>query len=236
MFLQTVIRETGIQATIHNKRIESQPSIGADIVTARALAPIDRLRAPRGPACARDEVSVSKGCRAEAESGHARNTFRYYLQASSEPYQPELLWNLTITSSPEPHPAMSPSGALSPLPIRRVASGKPPSINLATALAACGRNVLLIDFDPQGNASTGLGIDDRAHNSYSLIAGSSGSDESIQKTQVRASISFRPLSTCRRPRLSCPTCRTGNFGFACDIAISTSYDYIIIDCPRRSVC
>ena len=58
------------------------------------------------------------------------------------------------------------------------------SINLATALAACGRSVLLIDFDPQGNASTGLGIDERAHNSYSLIAGGSGSDESIQKTQV----------------------------------------------------
>ena len=33
------------------------------------------------------------------------------------------------------------------------------SVNLATALTACGRRVLLIDFDPQGNASTGLGID-----------------------------------------------------------------------------
>ena len=44
------------------------------------------------------------------------------------------------------------------------------SVNLATALAACGRRVLLVDFDPQGNASTGLGIDlsERVANSYGL--------------------------------------------------------------------
>ena len=43
MFLQTVIRETGIRATIHNSRIESLPSLDPDIITARALAPLDRL-------------------------------------------------------------------------------------------------------------------------------------------------------------------------------------------------
>lgn len=43
VFLQTVIRETGIRATIHNSRIESLPPIDPTIITARALAPLDRL-------------------------------------------------------------------------------------------------------------------------------------------------------------------------------------------------
>ena len=47
------------------------------------------------------------------------------------------------------------------------------AINLATALAACGRRCLLIDLDPQGNASTGLGIKnaDRDNSSYHLLMG-----------------------------------------------------------------
>ena len=43
IFLQTVVRECGIPATIHTARIESLPSLDADIITARALAPMDRL-------------------------------------------------------------------------------------------------------------------------------------------------------------------------------------------------
>jgi chromosome partitioning protein len=47
------------------------------------------------------------------------------------------------------------------------------AINLATALAAIGERVLIIDLDPQGNASTGLGIDrqDRGVSSYDLMVG-----------------------------------------------------------------
>ncbi|MEX0504323.1 16S rRNA (guanine(527)-N(7))-methyltransferase RsmG [Alphaproteobacteria bacterium LSUCC0719] len=43
IFLQTVIRECGLKATVHNQRIETLSCLNADIITARALAPLDRL-------------------------------------------------------------------------------------------------------------------------------------------------------------------------------------------------
>ena len=47
------------------------------------------------------------------------------------------------------------------------------TINLGTALAAIGENVLIVDLDPQGNASTGLGIDrkDRDRSVYDVLMG-----------------------------------------------------------------
>jgi len=47
------------------------------------------------------------------------------------------------------------------------------AINLATALAAIGERVVVIDLDPQGNASTGLGIDrrDRRCSTYDVLIG-----------------------------------------------------------------
>src|ERR1700716_2905600 len=48
------------------------------------------------------------------------------------------------------------------------------AINLGTALAAIGERVLIIDLDPQGNASTGLGIDrkSRLRSTYDVLIGS----------------------------------------------------------------
>src|SRR5271155_6080754 len=60
------------------------------------------------------------------------------------------------------------------------------AINLGTALAAIGENVLIIDLDPQGNASTGLGIErsKRTPSTYDVLIGSHGLAEVQQATAI----------------------------------------------------
>lgn len=60
------------------------------------------------------------------------------------------------------------------------------AINLATALAAVGERVLIVDLDPQGNASTGLGLSrqDRGLSTYEILLGEASISESAVMTDV----------------------------------------------------
>ena len=107
-------------------------------------------------------------------------------------------------------------------------------INLATAMAACDKRTLIIDSDPQGNASTGLGVkyEDRDKDLYSVICSSVDIKSSIKKTMI-PKLDLIPTS----PNLSVLEQELVNiedreFQLRNRInEIDDKYDYIFIDCP-----
>ena len=73
------------------------------------------------------------------------------------------------------------------------------AINLGTALAAIGERVLIVDLDPQGNASTGLGIDQasRRVSSYDVLTGAAKVEDAAPVTSRPARISQTEAASAR---------------------------------------
>jgi chromosome partitioning protein len=115
------------------------------------------------------------------------------------------------------------------------------AINLGTALAAIGEGTLIVDLDPQGNASTGLGIERaaRATSSYDVLTGAAGISAAALKTAV--------------PKLSIVPSTLDLLGFEMEVAQKSdrayrlknaiaaftrqqaggelAYSYFLLDCP-----
>lgn len=111
------------------------------------------------------------------------------------------------------------------------------AINLSAALALSGYQVLLIDLDPQGNASTGLGIAqaDREVSIYDVIVAGKGISASVRPTSTE-NLSIVPSNTDLASadlELSQRPGRTSMLKSALirDKNDLQHYDFIIIDCP-----
>ena len=114
------------------------------------------------------------------------------------------------------------------------------AINLGTALAAAGGRVLVIDLDPQGNASTGLGIDrkNRRITTYDVLIGQAGLREAVLPTAVpRLSIAPSTIDLAGI-ELEIGSMRDRAFrlrdalaALAAEPTQEDAYTYVLVDCP-----
>jgi chromosome partitioning protein len=114
------------------------------------------------------------------------------------------------------------------------------AINLGTALAAIGEQVLIIDLDPQGNASTGLGIDrrNRRHSTYDVLMGEASMRDTVLATAVPR-LSIAP-STLDLSGLELEVSQERDRAFRLRRALEplrsgtanvSDFSYVLIDCP-----
>lgn len=111
------------------------------------------------------------------------------------------------------------------------------AINLSAALAMDGKEVLIVDLDPQGNASTGLGVEpqDRGMTTYDLLIEELPLQDVVVKTGIDG-LSIAPATTDlssadielvaneKRSHLLHDALRAPD-------AVALGFDYVIIDCP-----
>jgi chromosome partitioning protein len=108
------------------------------------------------------------------------------------------------------------------------------TVNIAAALSMGGLRVLVIDLDPQGNASTALGVEHRqAAGVYEVLMGDAQISEVIQKVAGFPALDCVPSNTSlanAEINLVSMVARELQLKAAID-EISANYDYIFIDCP-----
>lgn len=108
------------------------------------------------------------------------------------------------------------------------------TINLSAALAEKGKKVLMIDLDPQGNASSGLGVnkDELEQSIYQLMIGTNSFDECVQKN-VLENLDVLPANVnLAGVEIETLDMDDRNYILSKEIdKVKDRYDYILIDCP-----
>ena len=108
------------------------------------------------------------------------------------------------------------------------------TINLSAAVAEKGKKVLMIDLDPQGNASSGLGVnkDELEQSIYQLMIGTNSFDECVQKN-VLENLDVLPANVnLAGVEIETLDMEDRNYILSKEIdKVKDRYDYILIDCP-----
>jgi len=108
------------------------------------------------------------------------------------------------------------------------------AVNLAASLGELGKKVLLIDADPQGNTTSGYGIEKRglSHTTYSVLLGNSSADSAIIQTPYK-NVSLLPSGidlAAAELELSEMDKRYARLRISL-APVKDRYDFILIDCP-----
>ena len=107
------------------------------------------------------------------------------------------------------------------------------AINLSTALAAINKKILLVDADPQGNASTGLGIREEARKPglYELIVNNEFDENSIKKTLIPNLDIITSTQDLAAAEIELADMKKREYVLKNILLNTQNYDFILIDCP-----
>ena len=108
------------------------------------------------------------------------------------------------------------------------------AMNLATGLAAIKKKVLLIDLDPQGNASTGFGIpvSDRTPGTYEFLEGLAKPEKCLRETQIPGLYLLPASENLAGAEVELVSSKNRENHLKTEIkSLENKFDYILIDCP-----
>ena len=108
-------------------------------------------------------------------------------------------------------------------------------VNISAVFSALGKKVLVIDFDPQSNASSGLGVeleDKEKHNVYDILLGEKKVEDVILKTKI-PNLDIIPCTVdLAGAEVDLATVNNREFKLKTELSsVADNYDFIFIDCP-----